>query len=248
MTQNNSYALLVECDPSQTLGGSCLRDVRNMANFLVSFGYDPHKIYVLKTVPMTPSGFPPDVNMRSSKDLLSIIDSLIDQKPDFMVVLLSGHGYSVNDVSGDEMDHHDEAINVGETILDDQLYDRLVKKMPCRGLLMTDTCHSGTMFDLPYVYNNSAWVLNTKRTDLLSTQIFSLSACNDQQCSMCDVGDKTGFGGSLTTALLNLDQVMTNLLTFQHVEDTCRRIQQHLAPLGQQLILASSIPNTQCLT
>ena len=198
------YAILIECDPGTTLGGSCFRDVHNMATYLISkCHFLPECIYVL-TTSMPKQGII-GVNYRHSLDIIAVHRDVQSYRPKYMVVLLSGHGFGVGDADGDETDGQDEAITVGQgMITDDMLYSEIVQQCQCNMLLLSDTCHSGTMFDLPKVWNGSQFVKQSCRDDSVTTcKVFSLSACSDSQLSMCDVGDETGFGGSLCTALVN---------------------------------------------
>jgi len=74
----------------------------------------------------------------------------------------SGHGLSFTDKNGDEIDGLDESIlpidyEVNGVILDDEIHDLIVKPLP-KGCLLTalaDCCHSGTVLDLPYIYNTN---------------------------------------------------------------------------------------------
>ena len=98
------------------------------------------------------------------------------------------------------------------------------------------------MFDLPYGYNvaTDKFIKASNRNDILNPLMISVSACSDQQLSMCDVGDQTGFGGSLTTALLNIDGVMSELLNMTNFKNLYNKIQTRLSLLNQKLILSSS--------
>lgn len=235
----NHFAILVECDPGKTLGGSCTRDINNLAQHLVNrCHFDPSKIYTLSTNQNTDT-----IGQKGcSIEFFKYIDQIMDQKPELIIILLSGHGFSVFDTDGDEIDHQDEAINVGRLIIDDEIYERLVHKLTCPAVLLADTCHSGTMFDLPYIYQNHMWVSasNRKLSETLHPKIMGWSACSDQQLSMCDVGDKTGFGGSLTTSILNIDNVLEDIILMKNLGETHQKIQKRLSSLNQTLIFSSS--------
>ncbi|QKF94599.1 hypothetical protein QKU48_gp1141 [Fadolivirus algeromassiliense] len=239
----NKFALLIECDPGNTLGGSCLRDIENMAKYLiVECDFKPYNIYLLTT---NPSYKPKNVNVNHmlSINMFHVFNEINKKNPGFMVILLSGHGFSVQDNNGDEIDGRDEAINIGRQVLDDEIYNNIVVKLKCNALLLSDTCHSGTMFDLPYIYNyqSKSFIRQTKRNDQFNNKLLSLSACSDQQLSMCDVGDLTGFGGSLTTAVLNINDVLKNLINLTNFDETYNSIQSRLSMLNQNLIMAYSL-------
>ena len=211
----SSLALLIECDPGQTLGGSCLRDVNNMAKSILEFNKNNIQIVIFTTnlnkIPKFNNITYVDIN-----NLSQTIQSLQNAPYEIVTVLISGHGYTIPDQDGDEISHMDDAIYTGKTYLsDDIIYDMIVKQLKCKNmLLLSDTCHSGTMFDLPYLLTDDikgTFVKYTNRNDVLDKYAISISACSDQQLSMCDIGDKTGFGGSLTTALLNIDNCLAQL-------------------------------------
>jgi len=234
----NKFAILLECDPSQTLGGSCLRDIENMAGGLIKIcNFDDKNIYILTTNSFKSKY---TFNCFNSKELFNIIDRINKLNPTFIVVLLSGHGFSIKDISSDEMDGYDEVINIGYQLNDDQIYEGLVKKISCNGILLADTCHSGTMFDLPFIYNGTNWIKYTKRNDKFNNKIISLSACADNQLSMCDIGEITGFGGSLTTALLNLDGVLKHLIDMSDLKKVYGMIKSRLLMLNQTLMMSST--------
>jgi len=71
----------------------------------------------------------------------------------------SGHGGTARDSDGDEVDGFDETIlpldyEKSGPIVDDVIYDNLVQPLPqgCRLTAVFDSCHSGTVLDLPYTY------------------------------------------------------------------------------------------------
>ena len=87
-------------------------------------------------------------------------------------------------------------------ILDDDLrniVNKLNKSIEFIGI--TDTCHSGSMFDLDYTFYNDKWVLNNKKTKIFKNAI-SLSACKDNELENCDIGN-IGYGGALTIHLID---------------------------------------------
>lgn len=67
---------------------------------------------------------------------------------DRVVVTFSGHGTWMPDVDGDEADRRDEALVAGDMslIVDDELHAILERLHPqAGGLLLPDSCHSGTV-------------------------------------------------------------------------------------------------------
>jgi hypothetical protein len=81
---------------------------------------------------------------------------------DNLMLHYSGHGGSTRDLDGDEEDGMDECIYPVDMevtqpghIVDDIMHDICVKSLPpgCRLTAIFDCCHSGSILDLPYMYN-----------------------------------------------------------------------------------------------
>lgn len=244
MSTINQFAILLECDPGTTLGGSCFRDVHNMAVYLIkNCNFDPQCIYILTT--NQPSKRIINVNYFSANDIFILADKISLLKPEFVLLLLSGHGFATGDTNGDESDHQDEAIMINKgLIIDDEIYSRVVSKFNCDMILLSDTCHSGTMFDLPFVWScgNNVQGLATIGDNEIYPRVYSLSACSDSQLSMCDVGENTGFGGSLCTSLLNdinFANVITNCNKIKMI-DLLNKVSAKLILLNQTVVLSSN--------
>jgi len=85
-----------------------------------------------------------------------------DAKPgDSLFFHYSGHGGTARDKDEDEVDGFDESIlpcdyTTNGQILDDVISENLVQPLPagCRLTALFDSCHSGTVMDLPYTYQS----------------------------------------------------------------------------------------------
>lgn len=136
-------------------------DVDQYRDLLVyTYGYLPEDIVVLKDLPGFPQQFrPTQVNMiRELKALVS------DAEPgDKFTFFYSGHS-DQQDAKSDlgEEDGMDELLITSDekTIIDNELKDILVNPLPvgCNLLAILDTCHSGTMLDLPHYHCNNVYV------------------------------------------------------------------------------------------
>ena len=77
---------------------------------------------------------------------------------DSLVFHFSGHGVQKLDLNGDEVDGYNEALCPADfersgKILDDEINETIVRPLG-RGVKLhavVDTCHSGTILDLPYL-------------------------------------------------------------------------------------------------
>jgi len=124
-----------------------------------TYGYAPEDITVLKDDPCLPEHLQPTrVNMiRELKQLVS------GAAPgDKFTFLYSGHSDQQPSFDDDEEDGQDEVIITCDLrrIIDNELKYILVKDLPvgCSLFAILDTCHSGTMLDLPHYHCNNIYV------------------------------------------------------------------------------------------
>ena len=118
---------------------------------------------------------------------------------DSLVLHFSGHGVQKLDVDGDEADGYDEALcpvdfeRVG-VILDDEINETIVRPLVAGVKLhaIVDTCHSGTILDLPFLCRLSRtgywqWENHCRRPELAKGTsgglAISISGCGDSQTS-----------------------------------------------------------------
>jgi hypothetical protein len=118
----------------------------------------------------------------------------------------SGHGSQLSDTSRDERDGLDECIVPADcyesgVITDDELTNVLLTKLPSDAMvvMVSDSCHSGTILDLPYKYGTPT--IQSKLT--LKPRVWSLSGCRDSESSMSayNVDRTRGWRGALTVML-----------------------------------------------
>ena len=85
----------------------------------------------------------------SKKDFKMTLKTYLSKDIDSLFIYFSGHGLSITDRNGDEIDGMDEALVFKDGyILDDDLYS-LMRHHKCKRLiLMVDSCHSGSIFDI----------------------------------------------------------------------------------------------------
>lgn len=88
------------------------------------------------------------------------------QSGDSLIFHYSGHGSQQLDFVGDEVDGYDETLwpvdhQSEGTILDDEINATIVRPLPRGAKLhaIIDTCHSGTILDLPFVCRMDRFVL-----------------------------------------------------------------------------------------
>lgn len=206
-------AILIDGDNENTLGGACSRDVWNITKKIISdINIDKKDIhtffhnmandrYIEKLLQLGVH----NISQNSLCNIKKCFDEIITiSKSEKIVVFFhySGHGYQIQDDNGDEIDGCDE-IFLGHTMRDDYIWDNLISRLPKTAHIfaLMDACHSGSGTDMPYVWRNGHWVINKKKNINAECSGFSISACNDSQCASQDIGETTGFSGSLTAGV-----------------------------------------------
>ena len=175
---------------SSKLNG-CVNDAMNMLRFLQS-ETDNNLEYRLLTDAVSDSEASKLTFAKPTKK--HIIEAMTwlrenETSDSCMFVHYSGHGGSVRDRDGDEKDGKDETIYALDGhITDDELRKYLVQGLPnkCRLTALFDSCHSGTVLDLRYVYNvsknktHTRYTIDMDRTYPISkAKVVLLSGCRD---------------------------------------------------------------------
>lgn len=142
----------------------CINDVMNVKNFLLQRGYKEDDMVVLTDDQRDPRSIPTRQNMTAAMHWLT----RGAQSGDGLFFHYSGHGGQSKSTQGDEADGYNETIipvdyqQTGQ-MEDDELHAILVRPLPvgCRLTAIFDSCHSGTVLDLPYVYTTSGSIKET---------------------------------------------------------------------------------------
>ncbi|KAJ6529206.1 caspase domain-containing protein [Mycena capillaripes] len=171
----------------------CINDAKHVFNFLVRrAGYKAEDIVVLTDDSPYPRSQP------TRKNIIEAMKWLVrDAHPhDALFFHYSGHGGQTPDRDGDEVDGYDEVIYPLDYkshghIVDDEMHDIMVKPLPsgCRLTAVFDSCHSGTVLDLPYIYDHHGRLKGRHISDrararkATSADVISLSGCKDGETS-----------------------------------------------------------------
>ncbi|KIY50851.1 hypothetical protein FISHEDRAFT_38321 [Fistulina hepatica ATCC 64428] len=174
----------------------CINDAENVHNFLITKHNFP-KGNVLLLTDKPGSRYPP-----TRKNMLKAMRWLVkDACPhDSLFFHYSGHGGQTPDLDGDETDGLDEVVfpldyQTEGHILDDaiqqDMHSLMVKPLPagCRLTALFDSCHSGTVLDLPYIYSahgrlRGSHVSDRARLRLATpADVISWSGCKDDETS-----------------------------------------------------------------
>lgn len=189
--------------PHNSLKGCC-NDAVNMAEFFRSLGY---KCTVCTDEPggaiekfsagtlLQNNNYVSWIYQTTRRALLRALRQLRDDSfsndLDSAVITYSGHGIYVKDTDGDEVDGKDEAIvpsdaDVSGLITDDELCDIIRSFNPrTRVFMISDSCHSGTLLDLPFLYEGAtAAQRGSLAPHAWGPRVVFLSGCQDPQVSM----------------------------------------------------------------
>lgn len=213
---NNLHAILIECDNIRSLGESCERDVYNIHKMLITNNVPESNIHILTNNVKYFSKKNMTTNIYSNsriviENILKILT--ITENPIF--IHISGHGYQGADVKNIELDGRCEQIVLSDGVLRDYEFNTLLKKYikkTIRLRISVDTCHSGTFSNFYYKFDtNNKKIPAIKNSTPYFTDACSISACADNQLDSCDIGLVGGFGGGLTSHILD-DNNLINFL------------------------------------
>lgn len=207
------FAILIDGDNENTLGYACSRDILNISKKLIQdvsidkkdiftfFHNMQRDVYVKQLSKIGITNFYEN-SLDNIKKCFDYVVSMSQHEHVIIFLHYSGHGYQIRDNDGDEIDGCDE-IFLGHTMKDDYIWENLITRLSKEThiFLSIDACHAGSGADLPYVWKNNEWKLSKNKNIIAQCSGYSISACNDSQCSQQDVGETTGFSGSLTAGL-----------------------------------------------
>jgi len=182
----NKKALLIGINYINTpyeLSG-CIDDTNRMKDLLFSHGFNDCKILTDLT----------DRKPTKANILNELKNLIVNAKAgDVLFFYYSGHGSYTYDKNRDETDGKDETIislDLQE-VLDDEVKTILLKNLPREVTIigLFDSCHSGTILDLKYIYLDSDSLRNDKysENDKVSEcngNVIMISGCMDSQTSM----------------------------------------------------------------
>ncbi|XP_020533883.1 metacaspase-1 isoform X2 [Jatropha curcas] len=168
-----------------------INDVKRMKKWLIgNFEFKPKNILILTEDEKDKRLKPTKENIQNSMKWL-VKDC---REGDSLVFYFSGHGLRQPDFDEDERDGWDETIcpvdfDKAGMILDNEINATIVRPLP-KGVVLhaiVDACHSGTVLDLPYVYNRDrkCWDDNRPPSGVYKSTIgglaIGISACRDDQ-------------------------------------------------------------------
>ncbi|KAI3633989.1 hypothetical protein MIR68_007593 [Amoeboaphelidium protococcarum] len=142
----------------------CINDVQNMKNHLIQrWGfYERDQRGQMAMICLTDDQRDPNY-VPTRQNIINALRWLVGgaQPGDSLFFHFSGHGGLVKDQNGDEASGYDSCIypvdyTKAGPIVDDELHATCVARLPAgvRLTVICDSCHSGTMMDLPFLYNS----------------------------------------------------------------------------------------------
>ena len=127
---------------------------------------------------------------------------------DTIFFAFSGHGSYTADLNRDELDGKDEMIVSSDLqgVVDDDFKAIIRQKLKAGVTLIAifDSCHSGTMLDLKYVYPSYSTSVSSTTLDNLDTTgtVILVSGCMDNQQSAESIMPSGKMAGAMTWSLL----------------------------------------------
>ncbi|PBK95133.1 hypothetical protein ARMGADRAFT_787474 [Armillaria gallica] len=175
----------------------CIEDTKNIHRFLTQNDFKADDITMLTDE---------TVKKPTRSNILDALSQLFEgaQANDSLFLHYSGHGSQIPDTNGDEVDGRDESIESCDSlvIIDDDIHEML-RSLPsgCQLTALFDSCHSGTILDLPYTYNCIGQCYGTTPGLDISADVICWSGAKDNQ-----KGSDTPKGGVMTRAFIDAFQ------------------------------------------
>ena len=196
----------------------CINDAMAMHNLLIdAYGYSKSNITVLRDDNVEKFELPTKENML--KHLNNIVKK--SKVEDEIWIHYSGHGSYIWDKNNDEFDGQDEVLlpcdyAKGNLIVDDEL--RIIFNDSKGSVYITsDCCHSGTGWDLPYLFrrrfNNSLRGYRIGEP-MQNKQIYMLSGSRDYQTAMDSYNEEQAEAlGAFTDAFIECSRLRHHTVT-----------------------------------
>jgi len=179
--------------PTVTLNG-CIDDIVNVHNMIIdAYNYDKSNIIMLRDDNDNASTQPTHEN---------IINRLIDLAResvnlDEIWIHYSGHGSQIqNSIRGSAKKMKEIIIPIDydtKGYITDFEITNIIKQIKCRAILIFDSCHSGTICDLPwsieYVKDSSYNIIKNEDDAFANPNVFLMSGCKDTQTSADSFND-----------------------------------------------------------
>ncbi|KAG2030792.1 caspase domain-containing protein [Suillus americanus] len=219
----------------------CNNDIHNLLPCLINqWGYDPTDIVQLIDDGCGP--LPTRYNILLEMRRLAFYA----RAGDSLFFYFSGHGGQIRDLDGDEVDGYDEFIcpvdyQQSGVINDDEIHEIMVKPLAAGSRLtaLFDSCHSGTVLDLPYLYDSR----QCKFTDGVTpdarirkcsqAEVFCFSGCGDSEESESVVMPGQPIGGLMTFAFIHVFS-RTQAIAFRSIFEQIRAFVRATLPDAKQ--------------
>ena len=149
------------------------------------------------------------VGITKKEDFLEKIEECVKthSKSHDLLFTLSAHGYSCGRFQYIKV----KGGNIFDTEIRDAFYKYVDKS--CLSLALIDTCHSGTMFDLPLMSSDGE-VFRKMMSSSLDCESYCISACNDNELAGEDISDYGGWGGKLISLFLDYVKDKIDIMKF----------------------------------
>ena len=192
----------------------CINDTENLKELLKRGGYLSEDEMTFLNDNQTGNLYPTKSNiMNHLENMVKFANDHKDEKV-LLFFSYSGHGYYVKDLNGDEPDGKDEVLcpvdyDKNGFIIDDDLKSQFIDRLGNNVtiVVLIDACHSGTVLDLRYNFDNLNNLNKNKKNSESSCDVVMISGCRDNQTSadayINDQFDKRNeYQGAMTAAFI----------------------------------------------
>jgi hypothetical protein len=200
----------------------CINDASRIRNFLINvMNYnDEDIIYMTDESKLKPT-------LKNIQNSLNyIVSRTKSENVQNIWFSYSGHGSYIVDDNNDDVDCIDETIVPLDyiengMISDDYIYKNFIQNLPRHVSMVSlvDSCHSGTVFDLPYTYRSSdrhVGCCESRKDRHLLANVVKISGCTDPQTSS-DAYIDGRYQGAMTNAFFHIVELYNYKITCKHL-------------------------------
>ena len=227
----------------------CHEDVRNMSELLRSkYEFDEIDVHL--------DGVS---NRTTASGILQEINNLAvechKRHIETVWIHFSGHGTRVRDWSRDESDGYDEAIVPSDYekcgLVTDDYIRRVLRNFPSftRVICCFDCCHSGSVADLKYRYDNSDSCVVENKSTPCDANVVMISGCTDKQTSAdaYNVNNRRKFSGACSSCLIKTLEDYENPTLFGILNELREELKSKGFTQIPMLTCSREINETTCL-
>lgn len=210
--------------------GGCYNDAISIKGMLKQQCNVPEEDIVLLTDAVPDARLPTHAAIENNLETIRQIAIQYNSRPITLFFYYSGHGgFSPNPTERHKRDstlYPIDSIESPQRVFSDNKLNRIFQRFPAKTniVCINDCCYSGTLTDLPHVYENKKFYRDI--TPIMNCNVITLSASTDIQLAF-----ETGGHGVMTDHLVNIVSAQNRKMSWLRL---CNALNTQITPLVPQ--------------